>query len=77
MPRRVQKLLACRRLSGFSFNRAVRGDLKTHFNRATPPRNRSRVIAVFEPKTNVCRKMVEHWLILPPFLKQNRGFLTP
>ncbi|MFA7237545.1 MAG: hypothetical protein WC058_11830, partial [Phycisphaeraceae bacterium] len=40
-------------------------------------RNRSRVIAVFEPKTNVCRKMVEHWLILPPFLKQNRGFLTP
>ena len=40
-------------------------------------RNRSRVIAVFEPKTNVCRKMVEHWLVLPPFLKQNRGFLTP
>ena len=39
--------------------------------------NRSRVIAVFEPKTNVCRKMVEHWLVLPPFLKQNRGFLTP
>ncbi|MFA7237686.1 MAG: hypothetical protein WC058_12560, partial [Phycisphaeraceae bacterium] len=39
-------------------------------------RNRSRVIAVFEPKTNVCRKMVEHWLVLPPFLKQNRGFLT-